>query len=351
PPPADGIPPNPEESRFGEVIIVRPNDPGFTTGKHHAEAEFQTFQGTWNWSVKYIETQPRRSRVWGRWVPRITRSGFYEVSVFAPARHSTTENARYKLHGVVGNDREIVIPVAQADYFNLWVPLGIYEFDAANPHAGIVFLNDLTGETGKTIAFDAVRFRELLGDADAFRYVADGFDPPIGTQAERTSDEVWPGHWIDATGYAVRYFRGTPAEAYHTGADLNLNRPYFDADRDAPIYAAADGTVIFSGRLPGWGWIINVRHDPLVSTGEVVYTRYAHVNDARVEIGDRVVRGQQIANVGNAEGNFAYHLHFDVVTTDVLERNPGDWPKLNLNRVLANYVDPQAYIAGHRPPR
>ncbi len=351
PPPDGGTPPDPDESRYGDEIVVQPDDPRFTTGKHNPEAAFQTFRGTWGWPVKYIDTQRSRSRVWARWVPQIARSGFYEVSVFSPARHATTENARYKLHGVKDADGEIVIPVAQAEYFNLWVPLGIYEFDANNPHAGIIFLNDLTGESGKTIAFDAVRYRELIGDPADHRYLTDGFDPPIGTQTQRESDEVWPGYWIDVTGYAVRYFKGTPAEAYHTGADLNLNRPYFDADKDAPVYACADGTVIFSNRLPGWGWIINIRHDPLISTGEVMYSRYAHVNDARVAVGDRVVRGQQIAKVGNADGTFAYHLHFDLVKSDVLERSPGDWPKLNLNRVLANYVDPQDFIAAHRPPR
>jgi len=350
-PPDPGPPPAEDVGRYGEEIVITPSDPRFSSGKHDPSATLKTFAGTWGWDVKYKTTAKTRSQVWGRWVPQISRSGYYEVSVFNPARHASTENARYKLHGVKGTSGEVLVTVPQSRYFNLWVPLGVFQFDATNPHAGIIFLNDLTGEDNKEIAFDAVRYREIIGDPRDHRYLADGYDAPIGTAAERAAEAVWPGHWIDVTGYAVRYFRGTPAEAYHTGADLNLNKPYFDADKDAPVYAAASGTTTFSARLPGWGWIIVIRHDPLISNGKVLYGRYAHVNNARVQVGDRVVRGQQIANVGNADGNFAYHLHFDLSHTTILESSPGDWPKLNLNRVLADYIDPQDFIARNRPPR
>jgi hypothetical protein len=343
-PPPDG------EGRYGAEIVVKPTDPGFTSGKHNPAAQFLEFKGTWGWNVKYIATRPDKSTVWARWVPQITTSGYYEVSVFIPARHSTTENARYKLHGVKGASGELQITIPQARYFNLWVPLGIFQFDANNSQAGVVFLNDLTGESGKEISFDAVRYREIISNPNDSRYLADGYDAPMGTSAERRTASMWPGNWIDVTGYAVRYFRGTPSEAYHTGADLNLNQPYWDADRDAPVYAAASGTVTFSNRQPGWGWLVVIRHDPLVTTGQVMYGRYAHVNNASVKVGDRVVRGQQIATVGNADGAFAYHLHFDLSHTTVLENTPGDWPKLNLNRVLANYVDPREFVEDNRPP-
>lgn len=343
--------PDPNDNRYGEVIVITPEDPRFAKGVHASGAAFKTFQGTWGWQVPYMETNVSTSRVWARWDPQLNRSAYYEVSVFCPARHATTQNARFKLHGVKGNSSELLIPIPQERYFNLWVPLGVFEFDANNPQAGVIFLNDLTGESGKEIAFDAVRFREIIGNPGDKRYLADGYDAPIGTSTERLTNDMWPGKWIDATGYAVRYFIGDPSEAYHTGADLNLNQPYFDADRDAPVYSAASGVVTFSNRLPGWGWIIVIRHDPLLTNGKVMYGRYAHVNNARVQVGDRVVRGQQIANVGNADGRFAYHLHFDLSHTTILESQPGDWPKLNLNRLLANYVDPQDFIAKNRPPR
>jgi hypothetical protein len=54
--------------------------------------------------------------------------------------------------------------------------------------------------------------------------------------------------------------------------------------------------------------------------------------------------------VGNADGKLAWHLHFDIAKTNVLEGTPGHWPGSNLSQVLANYVDPRTFIKGHRPP-
>jgi uncharacterized protein YvpB len=176
-------------------------------------------------------------------------------------------------------------------------------------------------------------------------YTADGFDSPVGTTTERRSAEVWPGDWYDATGFATYYSSPTPT--YHTGADLNLPK---DADRLQPVYAAASGEVMFSGTGSGaWGWLIIIRHDPLLSTGEVVWTRYAHVADALVETGERVERGQQIASIGNADGMMAYFLGFDIAQTDVLEENPGYWPGADLSAVLQHFVDPRQFIEEHRP--
>jgi murein DD-endopeptidase MepM/ murein hydrolase activator NlpD len=287
--------------------------------------------------------------VWARWDPQLVASGWYEVSAFVPSRHGTTDRARYKLHGVLGSTGELEIPVRQSTYYNVWVPLGVFQFDANDSRAAVVFLNDLTGEDGKEIAFDAVRWRQIVGIVPTDKYLADGYDAPVGTAAERQADDMWPGKWFDATGFARRYRIGTTGEAYHTGSDLNLNEPYWDADAHSPVYAAASGVVTFADHLSGWGNVIVVRHDPLISTGQVMYARYAHIEDLRVKVGDRVVRGQQISKVGNASGLFPYHLHYDLSPTTILASQPWHWPKLNRDNLLANYVDPLDFTRRHRP--
>ncbi len=336
---------------FGQVIVVRNGDPTYRSGVHTGEnpdAVWKTDQNYWGWTFHYKETEPLRSSVWARWDPRLPEPGFYEVSVFVPAKHATTRRARYKLHGVIGQDGELVTPVDQNSRGDLWVPLGIFRFDPTqNPVAGVVFLNDLTGEDDEEIAFDALRWRQIVGFEPVERYMADGYDAPIGTFEERATDQVWPGHWVDATGYAALYRGGTQ---YHTGADLNLNKPYWDADRHSPVYAAAHGVVTFAGELRGWGNVIVIRHDPLVGTGQVMYGRYAHVENVRVTEGQRVVRGEQIANVGDAGGLYPYHLHFDLSPTDILESKPWHWPRDDLNAVHTHYVDPRDFILKHRPP-
>lgn len=175
-----------------------------------------------------------------------------------------------------------------------------------------------------------------------------GFDAPVGTPAERRGS-LWPGAWVDANPYLNFYgVPGVVAPSYHTGADLNLNAPHWDADRGAPVVAAGIGRVTFAQHVPGaWGWIVVVRHE---WPGMLAYTRYAHLHNVRVRAGQVVDRGQQIGVVGNSNGSQAfYHLHFDVSTTDILRTLPTHWPGANRQAVVQHYEPPLDFIENHRP--
>ncbi len=97
--------------------------------------------------------------------------------------------------------------------------------------------------------------------------------------------------------------------------------------------------------------MIVIQHDPLIFSGQVIYSRYAHVEPMVVKAGDRVVRGQYIANVGNAFGRYAYHLHLDVSPTQILFSRPWDWPGTNKARLESNYVSPYKFLIAHRPAK
>ncbi|MCA9909266.1 MAG: M23 family metallopeptidase, partial [Anaerolineae bacterium] len=197
-----------------------------------------------------------------------------------------------------------------------------------------------------------MRWRQILdtpigdGNGNVPAYAGDGYDSPIGTEAERRGTKVWPGSWLDASPFGRLYFVGTPSEAYHTGADLNLPQ---DADRGKPVYACASGEVVFASRLPTWGNVVVIRHDPLVTNGKVMYSRSAHVGDMLVQVGDRVERGQQISTVSNAFGRWAYHLHFDLSPTTILESHPEHWPGKDRDATFLHYVDPKDFILANRP--
>ncbi len=338
--------PLPDPNPIGQELVIRPGDSGFASGSYTGRSEFEEFQNTWGWKSLFKNTETQTSKVWARWTPTLRESGRYEVAAFVPGRNSSTQNARYKINNVRGATGELIINVNQSRVGNQWVTLGVFELDRNQNGAGTVFLNDLTGESDRVIAFDAVRFRQILPSGGGTVGVADGFESPVGTDSERRSGVVWPGQWIDASPFARLYFVGTPQEAYHTGADLNLPR---DADANAPTYACASGVITFAARLPVWGNVIIIRHDPLASNGRVYYSRYGHVTEMLVKVGDRVKRGQPISKIGNAFGRFAYHLHFDISPSKILETDPEHWPGRNLDNLLANYVDPKDFILKNRP--
>jgi len=74
----------------------------------------------------------------------------------------------------------------------------------------------------------------------------------------------------------------------------------------SPIYAPADGTVVYAGWMSGYGRLIEIRH------GFGIHTRYGHLSQIRVHVGERVSRGQRIGDMGNSGRSTGTHLHYEV---------------------------------------
>lgn len=85
----------------------------------------------------------------------------------------------------------------------------------------------------------------------------------------------------------------------HTGTD-------FAADYGTPIYVTGDGTVTQAGWENGYGRMITVQH----AFG--IETRYAHLSQIRVSVGQRVSRGDRIGDMGNSGRSTGTHLHYEV---------------------------------------
>lgn len=124
---------------------------------------------------------------------------------------------------------------------------------------------------------------------------------------------------------------------HHTGDDLN-GIGGMNTDLGDPVYAAADGLVIYVGEpSPGWGNIIILAHrDP---NGQPLQTMYAHLEKSKVLLGALVARGETIGTVGTANGHYPAHLHFEIRQSDGVEIGGG-----YLKRFL-NHLDPSAVIA------
>lgn len=103
-----------------------------------------------------------------------------------------------------------------------------------------------------------------------------------------------------------------PTTGWNWGRLHNSNAVDIANACGTPIYAAAEGLVIESdgaGWNNGYGKFISIEHP------NGTYTKYAHNRENLVAVGDYVVKGDEIAIIGNTgytHGPTGCHLHFEV---------------------------------------
>lgn len=215
----------------------------------------------------------------------------------------------------------------------------------------VLEVNEIAGSRSALEEWVKTHYPPLPGEINYMTFqdlfLAKRWDSPVGTPTERASDKLWPGNWVDATGFMTKYTLG-----YHTGADLNLNDPVWDYDRNMPLYPAADGLVVYAGTpSSAWQGVVVVRH--VEPSGNVMYTRYAHMAQILVKAGQWVKRHVNLGTIGRnylpSSGEWGpFHLHFDISNTSILDAEPGYWPGDNAQGVLDNFVDPLNFILGRR---
>ncbi len=148
-------------------------------------------------------------------------------------------------------------------------------------------------------------------------------------------------------------------DTYPYGWDLNGRLLLHNAVDSAggmgtPVLAAADGTVVvaqsdmnawYGWRCDWYGHLVVIEHDDRWY-GQPVYTLYGHVLNINVEAGQRVVRGEQVAEIGVGGAASAPHLHFEVRLGSndfTTTRNPMLWidPGETRGVIAGRLLDPQ----------
>ena len=92
------------------------------------------------------------------------------------------------------------------------------------------------------------------------------------------------------------------SKGYHTGID-------FAVAQGTNIVAVADGVIVNAN----WGKAYGVQLvQEVVQNNKKSWVIYAHLSKALVKIGDKVTKGQHIAESGNTGNSTGPHLHFEV---------------------------------------
>jgi murein DD-endopeptidase MepM/ murein hydrolase activator NlpD len=93
-------------------------------------------------------------------------------------------------------------------------------------------------------------------------------------------------------------FGGSSSE-FHAGLDI-------DGNKGDLVVAPAKGIVSKASYQGGYGNLIEIDH------GNGLTTRYGHLSEIGVEIGQEVARGQEIGKVGSTGRSTGPHLHYEV---------------------------------------
>jgi murein DD-endopeptidase MepM/ murein hydrolase activator NlpD len=133
------------------------------------------------------------------------------------------------------------------------------------------------------------------------------------------------------------------------GKDGNLGENWtFNAGGNSacgePAHAVANGVVTYADFAgPEWGSVVIIDHQ--LPSGEKVQTLYGHLMDTSVKAGTVVKKRDQIGTVGNANGRYLCHLHFEI-------RTPASpfWGKAGpmTSSDKTGFLDPSDFIDAHR---
>lgn len=170
-----------------------------------------------------------------------------------------------------GMDPDTLIDAVRSGYSGQGGPLTPLSFSTSNddaPDAATERANDILG------ALDRINMYRIAAERAPFAM-------PVTDSFRFTS------------GYGMRWGR------LHAGTD-------FAAPIGTPVYATADGVVTEAGWSSGYGRLIKIQHEFGIET------RYAHLNAIRVDVGQRVSRGERIGDMGNSGRSTGPHLHYEI---------------------------------------
>jgi murein DD-endopeptidase MepM/ murein hydrolase activator NlpD len=109
----------------------------------------------------------------------------------------------------------------------------------------------------------------------------------------------WPVKGLVTSGFGVRRDPFDGQRRMHEGLDIATRT-------GTPVMATAAGIVREVGVEPGYGMLVVIDH------GYGLSTAYGHNSRILVKVGQRVRRGDLIANAGNTGRSSGPHVHYEV---------------------------------------
>jgi murein DD-endopeptidase MepM/ murein hydrolase activator NlpD len=181
-------------------------------------------------------------------------------------------------------------------------PVGEAEHEAAIPGPAPAAEANLSALPGKLSSLETEASRQ----EQSLRELQEYFDDQRSLLASTPS--IWPTRGWVTSDFGTRMDPYTAERKMHQGMDIA-------SPHGQTVYAPSDGTIVFLGSEGGYGKVLVIDH------GYGVKTRYGHLSEIGVHLGDRVKRGEKVASVGNTGRSTGPHLHYEVRVNGIPE-NP-----------------------------
>ena len=163
--------------------------------------------------------------------------------------------------------------------------------------------------------------------------VAENFSFPIGPDRVITQKRDRQDDWYNAQDFG---------ENNHLGEDWNKNSGG-NTDCGEPVFAAANGWIVYAGDAGyAWGNVIIITHQ--TADGTEYQTLYGHLR--KLDRTEGIVKKREkIGTVGNADGYYKCHLHFELRT-----RESPQWNKVfrGYSSDRDGWIDPSDFISRNR---
>jgi murein DD-endopeptidase MepM/ murein hydrolase activator NlpD len=173
-------------------------------------------------------------------------------------------------------------------------PVGTPEPDvSAIPGPASAALAPLTALPGKLSSLEGDASRQEA----SLRQLQEYFEDQRALLA--STPTMWPVHGWTTSEFGVRTDPWAGDRSMHEGLDIA-------SPHGQVVQSPSDGTAVFVGSEGGYGNVLVIDH------GYGVKTRYGHLSEIFVRLGDRVQRGEKVAAVGNTGRSTGPHLHYEV---------------------------------------
>lgn len=147
---------------------------------------------------------------------------------------------------------------------------------------------------------------EAARQEQSLRELQEYFDDQRSLLASTPS--IWPTRGWVTSDFGTRLDPYSADRQMHEGLDIAT-------PHGQQVQTPSDGVVVFNGVEGGYGKVLVIDH------GYGVKTRYGHLSEVFVKLGDRVKRGEKVAAVGNTGKSTGPHLHYEVRVNGIPE-NP-----------------------------